>query len=186
MVFCWFSWYIVKLNGQYAIHQTSPPKSLPTGLSQNQKANTPSILKYVLTTPKHADRGLNAATFPIYGHNIWLLWPPGDQSHGVCKKIYSGWSLPSCKTIDVELRPNIVEIIDMKIKNPMIVLTEGFMGLFIPPGWRHVVWTIEEGLLTDITFVVWLTKDPPTFLDTNTAPSVKVHMYHVMEDLYST
>jgi hypothetical protein len=116
----------------------------------------------------HIDEGLSVVSWPVGGMKIWLMWTPPTESDETSKAklrqrdfhkglveaqmAYSADSVPLfkiCAESSWLLRGGKAKI--------YIACTDGSEGnaraLYIPPGWKHVVYTLESGYLGGATFI---------------------------------
>ena len=102
-------------------------------------------------TDLHTDDGGDTTSWPVGGCKIWLFWPPNWED-GEGKHHWKVWT-------DIETHPELAKPVHepestMFEKNSNMLwgtrmaITEGNdRALFIPAGWRHVVYTLEGGYL---------------------------------------
>lgn len=106
-------------------------------------------------TDLHVDRGLSTVTWPINGSKIWILWPLPLPA-----RWYKLWA-KQCS--GAQINDSLFAKLASVLHNPHIVLTEENTGLYLPPQWLHVVFTLSGGYLGGLT---WVHNGGQTLMDT--------------------
>ncbi|KAF8533619.1 hypothetical protein BDD12DRAFT_945731 [Trichophaea hybrida] len=114
-------------------------------------------------TDVHVDRGFLAVVVPERGRKIWILWKPERPFYDKQRKrneivrkrqekrrvaFYSATNVKINGNLD-NSHQSIFQTQAKTFQHPFITATGGDenIGLFVPEGWRHCVFTVRSGIL---------------------------------------
>ena len=103
-------------------------------------------------------RGVGQVIVPVGpgGKRVWLLWglESGEEfTEAVMLReetFYAEWA----SLLNEEMKPRLLlnhDVLARGLKPPLIAITEGSTGLYIPPTYKYCSWVIEPGFTVSIT-----------------------------------